>query len=125
MRSLPAHTRPRRTVNARDRATLGALLDQLWDTRMGVSAGPNKRSGWLTRQQRELLAAAMRIVDGTTEGSELPDPWGTAPIWSAQQPQPFSEPQRGWLAHPLWGTYREWLKRQPWWTRALHWMGWG
>jgi hypothetical protein len=104
-------------MNHRDRETLGNLLDQLWATRNGhrerKSGIVEFETGALTMHQRELLAAAMRIVAGNTEGSELPDPWGTAPIWSAQHPRPYDESARWWQKREKTHaetTYRQWLR---------------
>jgi hypothetical protein len=91
-------------MNHRDRQTLGTLLDQLWDTRDGhkqrKSGIVEFDTGKLTSHQRQLLAAAMRIVDGTTDGSELPDPWPSLKLHKLGTPrEPYAET-----------VYRRWLR---------------
>ncbi|KAI4247431.1 MAG: hypothetical protein L6R40_001379 [Gallowayella cf. fulva] len=81
-------------MNHHDRQTLAVILDQLWEARNGTGTVIGDRIGVFSNRQRELLAAAMRIVAGT-EGPELPDPWpGTAGRWteSARAPWPGSSP---------------------------------
>lgn len=58
-------------MNRTERATLGVLLDQLWATRNGAG---NASCPVLCPHQRELIAAAMRIVAGSTDGPNLPPP---------------------------------------------------
>jgi hypothetical protein len=60
-------------MNHRDRQALQELLEKLWATRdyRVRFAG----SGQMTAYQQELLAAAMRIVAGSTNGPNLPPPF--------------------------------------------------
>jgi hypothetical protein len=74
-------------MNHRDRQTLGVTLDKLWDSRDGTGSQIGDRIGVMSNQQRELLAAAMRIVAGTP-GPDLPDPWPT--------PNQLGEPRHGY-----------------------------
>lgn len=101
-------------MNHRDRETLGVLLDQLWSTRNGRLGDLPTPAGMLTPTQRDLIAAAMRIVAGT-EGPDLPNPWPGAVLHKIGTPRPAYDDT----------PYRTWLASQPWWVRAQHWLGWG
>jgi hypothetical protein len=79
-------------MNHRDRETLGQLLDHLWDGRRGDRTAIPTPRGELTPQQRDYLAAAMRIVAGT-EGPNLPNPWPRNMLHKIGTPQAaYTEP---------------------------------
>jgi hypothetical protein len=61
-------------MNHRDRRTLQELLEKLWRSRQGIRGTETHRSGYMTGNQCELIAAAMRIVAGSTNGPNLPPP---------------------------------------------------
>lgn len=77
-------------MNHRDRQALEQLLEQLWRSRQGVQDTTNPRRGYLTGHQLELLAAAMRIVAGSTNGPNLPPP----PYIPESFPESFLNPTR-------------------------------